>query len=390
MSNRFASFIEKFYLKEKIRPSLMALYLNRVVQAACFGFFSIFIPIFLYQKFNNSLEIVLIYFILSYATYALTVVFGAKIMSRIGLRNSMVISVVFLIGFFSAYYFFQATIGYLIFLVILKNLFRNFYWVPFHTEFAEFTDRRHRGREVGFFYALWSVLKVGVPVTGGFIIARYGFDNLFILVIILAVISIIPLFLTQKVKEKFSWSYFKTIKKLFSKGCRRWVLAFFADGMQDVIGLVIWPIYIFILLDEKYSSVGIVTSLIILTVLVLYLVLGNFSDRFSKHKLLRYSSFFYALGWVFKALVYSAGHIFIAGTYHDFSKAVMRTPFDALRYEKAADRGHYVDEYTVLREIAICSGRALMLILIFVIIQFTDIRIAFYVAAFASLFVSVL
>jgi len=33
-------------------------------------------------------------------------------------------------------------------------------------------------------------------------------------------------------------------------------------------------------------------------------------------------------------------------------------------YEQAADSGHYIDEYTVLREIALSIGRVLMLLVL--------------------------
>jgi len=390
MTNRYKSFVEKFYLKEELKPSLLALFMNRILQAVCFGFFALYLPIFIYKTFNDSFEIVIFYYILNYLLYAAVVVFGAKLMSRLGLRESMIISTFFLIGFFLGYRYFQPEMYYLFFLIIIITLFRILYWVPYHTEFAEFTDRRHRGREVAFLNVLFSILKIGIPVTGGFIISRYGYNNLFILVIIIAFISILPLFLTSRVKESFSWGYFETFKKIFSKGNRAWSLAFFADGLQDVVGLVIWPIYIFIILKEKYISVGLVSTLIILVVIVLRLLFGKFSDEFSKHKLLRYSSFLYALGWIFKGLVHSFSHIFLAGAYHDFSKAMMKTPFDALRYEKAADHGHYVDEYTVLREIALSLGRVVMLVIILFLFHFLNLRVAFYLAAFASLFISIL
>ena len=42
-------------------------------------------------------------------------------------------------------------------------------------------------------------------------------------------------------------------------------------------------------------------------------------------------------------------------TYHN-CRVFAKTPFDALNYDIAADHGHYVDEYTVIREMAIAIG----------------------------------
>ena len=232
MANKITNFIEKFYLKGKLPPSLGALFMNRILQAVSFGFFNLFLPIFLYQQFNNSLEIVLIYFIIDYLIYALTVPLGARLMSKLGLRGSMIISSIFLIAFYIAFRFFSPVYLYLIIPLMLKVVFRNLYWVPYHTEFAEFTDKLHRGKEIGLLEAIYAILSIGIPITAGFILSNYGFNYLFLLAIIIIVLSIIPLFLIEKVEEKYSWGYFKTYNIVFSRGILPTTLAVFAVGFQ--------------------------------------------------------------------------------------------------------------------------------------------------------------
>ena len=55
-----------------------------------------------------------------------------------------------------------------------------------------------------------------------------------------------------------------------------------------------------------------------------------------------------------------------------------------------ADQGHYIDEYTVFRDISLNMGRALMLITCFILIGFVGLNWTFLLAAIVSLFVSVL
>ena len=62
-----------------------------------------------------------------------------------------------------------------------------------------------------------------------------------------------------------------------------------------------------------------------------------------------------------------------------------KTPFDALTYEKAADQGHYVDEYTVIHEMAIQYGKVLMLLFVLFLTLFFNIEWTFILAALASL-----
>jgi hypothetical protein len=68
----------------------------------------------------------------------------------------------------------------------------------------------------------------------------------------------------------------------------------------------------------------------------------------------------------------------------------MKTPFTTLMYEQAADRGHYVDEYTVLREMAAMIGRVLMIVLVLILLSFVGLNFAFVLAAIATLLFSIL
>jgi len=124
---------------------------------------------------------------------------------------------------------------------------------------------------------------------------------------------------------------------------------------------------------------------------LLQLLMGNLTDRFNKRQILRWGSIFNSIGWMVKIFVETGFQIFVASTYHSFASIVMRTPFDTLMYEKAADSGHYIDEYTVLREIYLCIGQILMLF--FIILSFwlwQSFAASFIIAALAALIISIL
>jgi len=59
--------------------------------------------------------------------------------------------------------------------------------------------------------------------------------------------------------------------------------------------------------------------------------------------------------------------VFAASTFHMFGSILMSTPLDAMFYDKAADSGHYVDEFTTIREIALTVGRVGALLVMFVL-----------------------
>ena len=68
----------------------------------------------------------------------------------------------------------------------------------------------------------------------------------------------------------------------------------------------------------------------------------------------------------------------------------MRTPVDTFTYNQAADSGHCIDEYTVLREMAISIGQIVMLFLLIGLTTVFSISVCFIVAAIASFGINIL
>jgi len=163
-----------------------------------------------------------------------------------------------------------------------------------------------------------------------------------------------------------------------------------ADGAENVIGVVIWPIFIFGLLEGDYQAVGLVSSLIVLSSILIHLIIGSYTDKFNKKKLLQYGTVLYSIGWLGKIFVQTGFQIFIASTYHSFAAIAMRTPYDTLMYEKAADAGHYVDEYSVLREMALNLGRIFMILIILILFNYFNFQYTFIFAAIAALFMNLI
>jgi len=163
-----------------------------------------------------------------------------------------------------------------------------------------------------------------------------------------------------------------------------------ANGAENAVGIIIWPIFIWKLLEGDYAAVGTVSSLIVVVTIVLQLTVGKYTDIFDKRRMIHWGSFLYALGWIAKIFVLTSFHIFIAGAYHKFVQIFKDTPFDALNYEIMADHGHYVDEFTVLKEISVQLGKTLMLLFILLIALSFGLNWTFALAALASLFINFL
>ncbi|MDP2755508.1 MAG: hypothetical protein Q8P40_14115, partial [Nitrospirota bacterium] len=227
-------------------------------------------------------------------------------------------------------------------------------------------------------------------VVAGYIIVKYGFNAVFVMAIIIYLAAGIPYLVLPRTKERYSWGVWETWKKYFAAENRKLVAANMANGAENAVGIIIWPIFIWQILKGDYLEVGAISSLIVLVSIILQLFAGKYTDLINKRKMLHWGSVLYALGWVAKIFALTAFHIFIVGIYHEFAKIFKDTPFDTLNYEIMADRGHYVDEYTVLKEIAIQFGRVLMLIFAIAVALNFGLNWTFGLAALASLLINLL
>jgi len=387
------------YFNGKISKGFFAIYSGRMVLRASGALMGLFLPIFLYELFDFNIKLVFIYYLVGYISYAFFIAWGVQYLNKIGLRRSLRISLIWGSLFYFVFYLIQKlsnnlewTLDFsnkinilLLFTIIVLTLQRIMYWTPLHTDLAKFTDKKNRAKQLSLLEATSIAIGAVMPLLAGWILLYYNYDVLFFMAVIIYLIAFIPFMKLPRTREKFSWTYAQTWKKLFSPKRRNVVFAYIGDGAESVVGIIIWPIFIWELLNGDYFQVGMLSSLIVVVTVFLQLLVGKFADNKNKKNMLKYGSCFYAVGWVVKIFIATAFHIFIVSAYHNLAKIFTRVPFDALTYEKAADQGHYVDEYTVIHEIAIQIGKILMIIFALILVSFLSIEWTFILAAFASL-----
>jgi MFS family permease len=381
------------YFDGKLSHGFVSLYTSKIFIRVAVGLLGIFLPIFLYESFNGNFSYVAIYYLIGSFLYAVTVGFGAQFLNKFGFRRALQLSSVWGALFFTVFYFINDNNLYLMLglSLVVRILFRNFHWIPYHVDFAKFSDNENRSRQVSLLEATTNIVGVVTPIAAGFIIYKFGFGLLFLIAIFLYLASLIPLITIPRTKEKFVWGYWETWKKVFSKEFRKKSLAFAADGAENVVGVVVWPIFIFELLKGNYVEVGAISTLVIGVTVVLQLVAGKYIDKkFTKEKVLKYGTILYAFGWLFKVFIATTFQIFVVDFYHRVTGIFAKTPYITLTYDLAADEGHYVDEFTVLHEVAINGGAAIMMALVIVIAASFSITWTFVLAAGASVLLNLI
>ena len=384
-------FILKDYQhKHILPPDLASLYTSRTIILVASGFLGLFLPVFLLINIK-SLELVLLYYLIGWGLYLFLVAPGAMLINKFGIKAVFTAALPVLALYYATLYFLPGDV--LVFTVLsmlVLVLYRMLYWVPYHTEFASLSQRENRGKQLGLLDFFSSFLGIIIPLVSGFLIKEFGFQLVFVIVIILIFTAMIPLRFLPRLKVRYSWSYKKTWQEFFSRKNRKMMLAYMGDGAENWVGGALWPIFIWQLLEGQYLTVGAISSVITLVAVVLKLAVGDYSDKFSKRKMMRIGSILYAFGWIVKMFITTAFQIFLASTYHNFALILLRTPLDALMYEKAADSGHYVDEYSTLREMFLQLGRVIVIVAVLLLLRFLPLNLVFFLAAIASLLVNLL
>ncbi len=378
------------YKKLGFSKALISLHSGKLLLDFGINIFSLFLPIFLFKTYGN-INFVILYFIATSLGYFIAISFGARLMNIIGLKNSIFISIILRVFYFWVFFnFLKDPLLYSMLAVISVILIRSLFWLPFHTEAAELSEKKNRGKQFGIILSIASFLGIIAPMIGGLVMENYSFAVLAVIGLLFSFLSLIPFFFLPTLKEEYTWTFKETLQYFFHPFNRNMVTAYMSDGLANIVQLVFWPLFIFMLLDEKYQSVGYITAAIVLFGVILRLFIGQLLDKFKKTKLVKVGTILNSTAWLLKVVVVSTLQIFFVSIYHALAMIVLRTSLDTLFYEKAADRGHYVDEYTVIKEMAIHLGKVLGLLLIALLLLFFPLQISFIIAAIASLFIILL
>jgi len=378
------------YKKVHFSQGLLSLWSGKVLLDFGLNIFGLFLPIVLYQVYGNT-DLLIAWYISHSLGYFLLAPLGGRLMNKIGIRKSLYIGVLFRIPYFIAFYNFESNpVLFAIISSLSLIVVRSTFWLPFQTDSAKFSSKKDRGKQFSLLFSISSLLSIIAPVLAGFLMDKWGFALVTVVSMIVTLSCMVPFLFLPKTKETVTWTYAETMRYFFHPFNRRMVTAYMADGAVGVINGVFWPLFLFFILEGQYSAVGFITGGVLLMGLILRLAVGHFLDKFNKVKMVKVGAILNSSAWILKTIVASALQAFVISIYHTMALIVLRTSLDTLVYEKAADRGHYIDEYTLIKEMSIHLGQVSILILAALLLLFFPIQITFIIAAVVALFVNLL
>ena len=397
------------FIKHSWNKELNELYLSMALRSFACSMISLFLPIYLYLELFSgrysaiigeetailfrgisaniiALKYTFLFFIVLAIGQFVSVYHAGKVVAKLGLKHSILITAPFTVLFFVFLYgvdsfllnwFSLNTLLYLIFVfAFLEGISKNIFWIAFHLDFSKNSDKGERCKEVSYLMVINSLLSVFGPLAGGLILTFFDFSVLLIIVIILFLIFPLPLFSSKELHESFSFSF----KGIFDKKLIKQFIAFFAYGIENAASLVLWPIIIYFLLFN-FSLLGMFTSIGLFISLLFTIYIGKYSDRHDKKDLIGIASIINSMVWLTKLLVITPFQIFSIHSFGGLTKTTIDVPFNTLIYERA-NQGSRM-KYIMFREYCLTLGRGCFYILLFSI---NNSFFGLVVAGIASLF----
>ncbi|MFH1597915.1 MAG: MFS transporter [Patescibacteria group bacterium] len=385
MTNPFKKFHYNVsgYFANHLTQQVKELYASVAIMDFAKSAVMIFEPIYLYT-IGFSLQKILIFFLAVYVIYYFCLPLGAKFARRFGYEHGILWStpclVLYYLSLFGIAYYPLLIYPAIFFLVLQKSL----YWPGYHCDFARFSMKGERGREISNLVVLDSVVYVVGPLLGGLLIKFVGFSALFIVAAVLILVSNIPLMMTKETFKVTPFSYTGAHKRVWQKKHRRKFWSYFGFG-EELIVLVIWPIFIYTVVQDYLSIGAIVAGATFFTSLIILWV-GRVTDKQDKRVVLKSGTIIYSISWFLRLFAGTGLHVFMIDTLSRVSKNTIYVPMTALTYDRAV-KGSVMKEI-VFFEMALVIGKIVAILLVLVLLQFftSGFEAAFIVAGIMTLF----
>jgi len=336
------------------------MYISIALKNLALSMAGIFVPLYLFIDLNYPLTKVALFFIVYSLALTFTAPFAAKFTSKYGIKHGILTS---MFGFI-IYIILLATLPYhglYMLPALIWGIANSFYWINFHTDFAKFSDRKNRGREVSIWFITAFLGILLGPILGAIIITFLGFTTLFVIVSLIFLLSAVPLFLTSEVYAPIKFS----IKDLFDKSHLKETYFYLTYGFKTMISQFALPIFIFLLLN-KYISLGAIASFAALGSIVIGYYVGKLSKNEKREwKMIKYGSLFHSVGWFFLIFVKTFIQIAVVNIYLAMSFIIVEIPHHTLMYTRA-NKKKTIMGYIVYREMIMAFGRFLGVLLILI------------------------
>lgn len=382
-------------LHKMLHDKMSKIYIFQALLMFVKSLVGIFVPVYLYSK-GYSLEIVLFYSIMVSVVFILSIPPAIRIISRLGFRYSLLLSIPLYIIHLTSLSYIDAHPIFFNLTWLSFGIYAAIFWPAFHSEVAVNSSKSKRGSEIGTLEIITTIVGTLAPMIGGFTLEYFGYLELLFISTVLLFLSVIPLMFSRDVRlHKYEFGYKDFVRLTKDRKWKNSKIAFVCEGIEVGLSFLIWPILLFILLDNNFFILGSLLTFISFVSVLAIGYLKGYIDKHSKDRMLKTMTRFFSFGWFLRLVVLFLGSIllYFIETFAKLIRNIFMLPFMAIFYDNAK-KGSYMD-YIILREFYLHLAKIGFLLFFVAIISINDNDImtlgaAVAVGIFASLGLSFL
>lgn len=364
-------------LSKSLHDKMSKIYIFQAIMIFVKGLIGVFVPVYLYKLGYSVIEVI-IYTNLILLTYLLFIPFSIKLIKKFGFKYVLLLSIPVYILHITTLNFLNKGIIFYHLAWFSFGIYMAIFWLAMHSEIALNGSSAHRSSQIGTLQIITTIFATLAPIFGGFFLQYLGYLKLLIFSTIFLIGALLPLLFSKDLTlKKYDFNYRDYVRLLSSKKNEGSKKAFLAEGVEILLSLNIWPIVLFILLNENFLNLGLLYSFISFLSVIFIMYIKNYLDKKDKHELLVASTKFMSVSWFLRAIIIFLSSIFLYFI-ETFSKLVYNVyslSYTSIFYNNAKNT-EFMD-YIILRELYIFIGKAIVSILFIIIIYFfgSSIRI---------------
>lgn len=374
-------------LPRHVTRSVKELYGSVAILGFASAAVSIFEPIYLYTL-GYSVSDICLFFLVTYGLYLFLLPFAGKLVIRYGVERMLLVGSLCLIPYYLTLFAVDARPSLFFVAAVVLALQKMCYWIAYHTDFARNVTDGEVGREIGQMGLIITIVSILGPMIGGAIVSSAGFTTLFIVAVVLILLSNIPLLRSRQQPIRETWGYLSLFKAALSRANRRFVAAYVGYG-EDFVFLVIWPVFIYVALQNFFNVGTVITVSAFITSLVL-LYFGKVTDLRDKMVLLHRGALVVCISWIARTFVMGTVPMVISEVIYRIGRGAVDLPTTTQVYMRA--KANKLVEGVMLLEVGLIVGKVIAIMLVFVAAQLSleSWRMTFLVAAVMSLLYALL
>lgn len=364
-----------------------ALYITLALVSFGAGLISVFVPVYLWELGYEIWEIILFYCLKS-AFHICLLFLVEPLLRRMTEKTMMAVGIPFLVLYFFGLGFIEQLPILFYLLPIAQPLYMIFFWLGYHTDFANASDDDHVGEEVGANLMLSALVKFASPFIGGVLIGLFGFGSGFVVASIIMLLALVPLYFFPSRNVASDLSMRKVLTSTF-KDNTSFRLSSLGYANEKMVDIIIWPLFIFLTVGSVEQLGGIISLGLLIGGLTTY-ISGRMSDNGSGRSIISFGALGVALVWFLRVFVLRPFMVVFSQVFYFIAHSATLSAWTS-EYYRLAEEASSLSTFIVSQEFVYNVSRVLVLglfslIAYLVVNDHTFFSIVFAVAGLLSFF----